>query len=87
MSKKTKTHEEGEMYIGTHLEDSWWDQASDTRVLRNFAQTRDASGFSEDEAKKVLKWVYQTELRYELLKLAEEGKIRVDVRSDGEVIF
>ena len=87
MSKKTKTHEEVEMYIGTHLEDSRWSQDSYTRVLRNFAQKRGASGFTEDETTKVQKWVYQIEFGNELLKLVEEGEISVDVRSDGEVVF
>ncbi len=87
MSKKTKTHEEVQMYIGPHLEDSRWDQNTDTRVIRMFAHIRGARGFTEDEAIKVLQWADTMEYQYAFLELVKKGLIAPDIRSDGEVIF
>ena len=85
MSKKTNTHEEVQMYICTHLEDSRSDQDTDSRVIRMFGQVRGARGFTEDEAIKVLQWADKIEKQYAYLELVKKGLIAPDIRSDGEV--
>jgi len=85
MSKTTKIHKGTEKYIGTQLENSRWDQDTDTAVLRSFAQIRGARGFTEDEALKVLEWARQMEIYISFLDLIKARKIGVDVRGDGEV--
>ena len=56
-------------------------------VLQAFEQIRGVSGFTEDEASKVLDWAGEIEFQNAFLDLVKMGKIGVDLRSDGEVTF
>jgi len=87
MSKTTKIYKGTGRYFGTQLENWRWDQDTGTQVLRTFAQTRGARGFTEGEALKVLKWASEIEFHNAFLELVKKGKTGVDVRNDGEVTF
>lgn len=49
--------------------------------------TRGDRGVTEDEVAKIEKWVSDTLLYHRILQLVEEGKVFVDIDSEGELRF
>lgn len=56
-------------------------------VIFAFMRARRSRTFTEDEARKVLDWAVDARLSAAALKLAIEGRMNVDVREDGEIIY